>query len=87
MEIIYLICVKSKVYEKNDELKGLNFKKYLLDTGNKKLDLELTEAFITKHSLKEDIKKNWERNNHKRNKYRKIKKICQAIYLTIILLY
>ena len=56
-EIIYLICVKSKVYEKNDELTRLNFKKYLLDTGNKKIDLELNEAFITKHSLTEDIKK------------------------------
>ena len=56
-EIIYLICVKSRVFEKNDELTRLNFKKYLLDTGNKKLDLELTEAFITKYSLIEDINK------------------------------
>ena len=56
-EIIYLICIKSKVFEKNDELTELNFKKYLLDAGNKKLDLELTEAFITKHSLTEDIQK------------------------------
>lgn len=56
-EIIYLICVKSKALEKNDELTRLNFKKYLLDTGNKKLDLELTEGFITKYSLNEDIKK------------------------------
>ena len=56
-EIIYLISVKSRVFEKNDELTRLNFKKYLLDTGNKKLDLELTEAFITKYSLIEDINK------------------------------
>jgi len=56
-EIIYLICVKSRVFEKNNELTRLNFKKYLLDTGNKKLDLELTEAFITKYSLIEDINK------------------------------
>ena len=56
-EIIYLISIKSRVFEKNDELTRLNFKKYLLDTGNKKLDLELTEAFITKYSLIEDINK------------------------------
>ena len=57
LEIIYLICVKSRVLEKNDELTRLNFKKYLLDTGNKKLDLELTEDFITKYSIIEDINK------------------------------
>lgn len=56
-EIIYLICVKSRVVEKNDELTRLNFMKYLLDSGNKKLDLELTEYFITKHSLIDDINK------------------------------
>lgn len=56
-EIIYLICVKSRVFEKNDELTRLNFMKYLLDSGNKKLDLELTEYFITKHSLIDDINK------------------------------
>jgi len=56
-EIIYLLCVKLRVLEKNYELTTLNFKKYLLDSGNKKLDLELTEDFITKHSLIEDINK------------------------------
>ena len=55
-EIICLICVKSRVSEKNYELTRLNFKNYLLDIGNKKLDLELKEIFITKYSLIEDIK-------------------------------
>ena len=56
-EIICLICVKSRVLEKNYELTRLNFKNYLLDTGNKKLDFELKEAFITKYSLIEGINK------------------------------
>ena len=56
-EIIYLLCVKSRVLEKNFELTRLNFKNYLLDTGNKKLDFELKEAFITKYSLIEGINK------------------------------
>ena len=56
-EIICLICVKSRVSEKNYELTRLNFKNYLLDTGNKKLDFELKEAFITKYSLIEGINK------------------------------
>ena len=55
-EIICLIRVKSRVSEKNYELTRFNFENYLLDTGNKKLDLELKEVFITKYSLIEDIK-------------------------------
>ena len=70
-EIIYLICVKSRVFEKNDELTRLNFKKYLLDTGNKKLDLELTEAFITKYSLIEDINKTEKEINTKETNIQK----------------
>lgn len=70
-QIIYIICINSYLREKNDKLLQLNFKKYLLEDGNKKLYEELNEDILTKYSDDEiikqtelEIKKKEEEINH-----------------------
>lgn len=56
-QIIYIICIQSYSNGKKDELIQVNFKKYLLDNGNKKLYQELNEDILTKYSDEELLNK------------------------------
>ena len=55
-QIIYIICINSYLKEQNDKLLQINFKKYLLEDGNKKLYEELHEDVLTKYSDDEILK-------------------------------
>lgn len=55
-QLIYIICINSVIKEKNNVLLDINFKKYLLDEGNKKLYEELNEDILTKYSYDDELK-------------------------------
>ena len=57
-QIIYIICIHSIIKEKNNQLLQVNFKKYLLEDGNKKIYNELKENILTKYSIDEELKNN-----------------------------
>ena len=56
-QIIYIICINSYLKEKNNELIDLNYKKYILENGNKKLYNELNEDLINKYSFEDKYQK------------------------------
>lgn len=56
-QIIYIICINSYLKEKNNELIDLNYKKYILENGNKKLYNELNEYLTNKHSYEHKFQK------------------------------
>ena len=56
-QIIYIICINSYLKEKNNELIDLNYKKYILENGNKKLYNELNEDLINKYAYDEKFQK------------------------------
>ena len=56
-QIIYIICINSYLKEKNNELIDLNYKKYILENGNKKLYNELNEDLVNKYAYDEKFQK------------------------------
>ena len=56
-EIIYLLFIRSSIKEKDTQLSEINLKYYLLDDGNKKLDLELKEKYERDYAYGEQLKK------------------------------
>jgi len=55
-QIIYIICIHSVIKDKNNDLLQVNFKKYLMENGNKKLYEELNENMLTKYSYDDELK-------------------------------
>lgn len=78
-QIIYLIRIFSTVKEKNNQLTRLNFKKYLLDNGNKKLDQELNEIFQEEYSFEEENKKKDKEIKIKEEQIKKYKKMSSNL--------
>ena len=56
-EIIYLLFIRSSIKEKNTRLSEINLKYYLLDDGNKKLDIELKEKYERDYAYDDQLKK------------------------------
>ena len=54
-EIIFIICIDSVLRNKNNQLSLINFRKYLLDEGNKKLSKFVNDAFGNINSLDEEL--------------------------------
>ena len=57
-EIIYLLFIRfSSIKEKDKQLSEINGKFYILDNGNKKLDIELKEMYEKDYACAEQLKK------------------------------
>lgn len=56
-QYLYLFFILTKLKEKNRKLVDINFKKFLLDEGNKKLDSEIKNAYSKDSEYDERIKK------------------------------
>ena len=57
LEIIYLVFINSSIREKNADISNTNYKKYILDDGNKKLDRRLNKDFKDDYELDEETKR------------------------------
>ena len=73
-QIIYLLVIYSSIKEKNNDISNINYKKYILDDGNKKLDGALNEAFKTDFAYDEESKK---KDNEIQSKEKLIKDYIQ----------
>ena len=73
-EIIYLLFVRSSIKEKDKQLSDINMKYYLLDDGNKKLDIELKEIYERDYAYDEKLKKKDKELKSKDNQIKKFKK-------------
>lgn len=77
-EIIYLLFIRfSSIKEKGEQLSEINGKFYILDNGNKKLDIELKEMYEKDYACAEQLKKIDKERKSKEDQTKNYKKKSQ----------
>ena len=77
-EIIYLLFIRfSSIKEKDKQLSEINGKFYILDDGNKKLDIELKEMYEEDYACAEQLKKIDKERKSKEDQTKNYKKKSQ----------